>query len=111
MLSGLYGSKECTFIRRHAFRFLPKTTKYLSLAMAGELSALHFRGLRSILAALPVQGDAAGHNLRLQLDKSRTALRKVLDKPAQNAREKEELEKCQSGALQCHPSFSGHAEY
>ena len=65
-------------------------------AMAGELSALHFRSLRATLAALPSSSaeGAAAHHLRLELERSKAAFRKLLDKPAQSQREKEELEKC-----------------
>lgn len=64
--------------------------------MSAELSALHFRSLRATLAALPASaGDpAAAHHLRLQLERSRPAFRKLLDKPQQSHKEKEELEKC-----------------
>lgn len=67
-----------------------------SCKMAGELSALHFRSLRATLASLPASaGDPAlAHHLRLQLERSRPAFRRLLDKPAPNQKEKDELEKC-----------------
>ena len=61
-----------------------------------ELSVLHFRSLRATLSSLQENAGAGGvdaHQLRLQLDRSRAPLRRILDKLPPSSREKEELEK------------------
>ena len=68
------------------------STAQHSLTMA-ELSVLHFRSLRATLSSLQDNGDVDAHQLRLQLDRSRAAFRRILDKAPPSSREKEELEK------------------
>ena len=60
-----------------------------------ELSVLHFRSLRATLSSLQdtVNGDVDAHQLRLQLDRSRAAFRRILEKVPPSSKEKQELEK------------------
>ncbi|KAK9896089.1 hypothetical protein P389DRAFT_74443 [Cystobasidium minutum MCA 4210] len=65
-----------------------------------DLSPLHFRALRASLSQLPALATAGqtvaleqAHELKRQLDTSRPAFRKLLEKLPPNPKEKEELEK------------------
>lgn len=65
-----------------------------------DLSPLHFRALHASLEQLPAlvtAGQAVAleqaHELKRQLDKSKPAFRKLLEKLPPNSKEKEELEK------------------
>lgn len=65
-----------------------------------DLSPLHFRALRASLSQLPALATAGqavaleqAHELKKQLDTSRPAFRKLLEKLPPNSKEKEELEK------------------
>lgn len=69
-----------------------------------DLGPLHFRALRASLSQLPVLAGGAiaagqpaaleqAHKLKRQLDTSRPAFRKLLEKLPPNPKEKEELEK------------------
>lgn len=67
-----------------------------------DLGPLHFRALRASLSQLPALTTAApavvlehAHELKRQLDESRPAFRKLLEKLPPNPKEKEELEKGQ----------------
>lgn len=68
-----------------------------------DISPLHFRALRASLSQLPSLASAGApavleqaHELKRELDKSRPAFRKLLEKLPPNPKEKEELEKGQS---------------
>lgn len=57
-----------------------------------ELPVLHFRQLRALLSQLPVSvGSLDAGALRLQLEKTKPAFRKLLEKAAPSAREKDEI--------------------
>lgn len=71
-----------------------------------DLSPLHFRALRASLSQLPSLATAASsvavehaHKLKRELDKSRPAFKKVLERLPPNPKEREELEKGQSTTI------------
>lgn len=62
-----------------------------------DVGPLHFRTLQATLSQLPSVDDGAAleqaYELKVQLDKSKVAFRRLLEKLPPNPKEKEELER------------------